>query len=51
MEERISEIEREMQLPENMTDFGKLAGLSEEMKDLKEKTEKAYAEWEELQYN
>jgi hypothetical protein len=40
-----------MQLPENLTDFGKLSGLSSEMTELKEKEDAAYLKWEELQYN
>ncbi|MBP3758643.1 MAG: ABC-F family ATP-binding cassette domain-containing protein [Firmicutes bacterium] len=51
IEERIAEIEHEMQLPENLTDFGKLSGLSSEMTELKEKEDAAYTKWEELQYN
>ncbi len=49
MESRVSEIEEEMQLEENMTDFSKLTGLSEEMTRLKQKIAENYDKWEALQ--
>ncbi len=48
-EARVSAIEEEMQLEENMTDFGKLTGLSEEMNHLKEEIAACYEKWEALQ--
>ena len=49
MEERISEIEREMQLPENLSDFSLLADLSSELTELRESLDTAYLKWEGLQ--
>ena len=49
LEERIAEIEAEMQLPENLSDFSKLAKLSKEMTKLREDLDSAYAGWEALQ--
>ncbi len=48
-ENRVSEIETMMQLPENMTDFNKLADLSKELSELKEHINECYSKWEELQ--
>ena len=45
-EERLREIEEEMQLPENLSDFGKLAELSKEMDSLKAEIADLYDKWE-----
>ncbi len=49
LEERVSVIEEEMQLPENLSDFGKLAELSKEMDSLKAEIAALYDKWECLQ--
>ena len=41
--------EAEMQKPENLSDFSKLAELSKEMTKLREELDSAYAKWEGLQ--
>ena len=49
LEERAGKIEGEMQLPENLTDFSKLAELSSELTEIRAEIAQLYDKWESLQ--
>ncbi|MCQ2554900.1 MAG: ATP-binding cassette domain-containing protein [Clostridia bacterium] len=48
LEEKISEVEAELSLPENMSDYGKLSELSSKLEDLKSELNMKYELWESL---
>ena len=49
LEERAGKIEGEMQLPDNLTDFSKLAELSSELTEIRAEIAQLYDKWESLQ--
>lgn len=49
LEERAGKIEGEMQLPDNLTDYSKLAELSSELTEIRAEIAQLYDKWESLQ--